>query len=344
MRKLLLSFALAACAIGAEAQTEQLAITISNGWASHFGVSADAPGVTVNFSDQWGEYKLVSVDSTSIRSEYKGFKIVCDEAADVQIKIEAPTKENQYDSQCFPITAGEAVTGNFDEKVLKRGTGSISIQATEKGASVTVSSFSLIKADGTEELITSFVGISWGCSVLDIRTSGSVVFTKQYGQLDIVTKEGANCTFDPTTDGDFSYTYKIEFESPVSIALNAELDDTNNSGFAYNDIPVNAQSVEFVVNKTTAVKGEKKEPTAVGYIYVKAKAESGYPATVHVKSVTRTKSKFTALRPVTTDSEVVATDYFTLSGSKFSTPQKGINIVRRTLSDGTVQTDKVVIK
>ena len=55
-------------------------------------------------------------------------------------------------------------------------------------------------------------------------------------------------------------------------------------------------------------------------------------------------STASSLRPVTTDAEVVATDYYTLSGSKFNTPQKGINIVRRTLSDGTVQTDKVVIK
>lgn len=286
----------------------------------------------------------MSIGSTAIRSEYKGFKIVCSEASDVQIKIEAPTEENKYDCQCFPIKAGEAVSGVFDEKVLTYGTGSISIQATKAGASVTVSSFSLIKTDGTEEPVTSFAGKSWGCSVPDIRTSGSVVFTKQYGALDIVTKEGANCTFDPTTDGDFSYTYKIEFESPVSIGLNAELDDKGNNGFAYNDIPVETQSFEFVVNKETAVKGEKKEPTAVGYIYVKAKAESGYPATVHVKSVMRTKSKFTALRPVKTDADVVSTDYYTLSGSKFSTPQKGINIVRRTLSDGTVQTDKVVIK
>lgn len=65
-------------------------------------------------------------------------------------------------------------------------------------------------------------------------------------------------------------------------------------------------------------------------------------AFISVKSVTLSNS--TALRPITTNAEVVNTTYYNLAGVKASTPQNGLNIVVRTLSDGTKVTEKLLVK
>lgn len=44
------------------------------------------------------------------------------------------------------------------------------------------------------------------------------------------------------------------------------------------------------------------------------------------------------------DYEVVSTEYYTISGAKVDEPQKGVNIVKETLSNGTVVTSKVIVK
>ncbi len=62
-----------------------------------------------------------------------------------------------------------------------------------------------------------------------------------------------------------------------------------------------------------------------------------------VKSVTISPST-TALRPITSDAEVVNTTYYDLAGVKATTPQKGLNIVVRTLSDGSKVTEKLLVK
>lgn len=67
-------------------------------------------------------------------------------------------------------------------------------------------------------------------------------------------------------------------------------------------------------------------------------------------TVARVKIEFftkgtSALRPITApDAEVVSTTYYNLAGAKLSQPQRGLNIVVRTLSNGSTLTDKVVVK
>lgn len=52
-----------------------------------------------------------------------------------------------------------------------------------------------------------------------------------------------------------------------------------------------------------------------------------------------------ALRPITApDAEVVSTTYYNLAGAKLSQPRRGLNIVVRTLSNGSTLTEKVVVK
>ncbi len=44
------------------------------------------------------------------------------------------------------------------------------------------------------------------------------------------------------------------------------------------------------------------------------------------------------------DADVVSTEYFSPSGTKLNAPQRGLNIVRQKMSDGTVRTRKTIVK
>lgn len=66
-------------------------------------------------------------------------------------------------------------------------------------------------------------------------------------------------------------------------------------------------------------------------------------ATVKVKEFYLVK-KSTALKPVINNAELVNTEYFSLTGTKSKVAQKGFNIIRRTFSDGSVVTEKALIK
>ena len=54
----------------------------------------------------------------------------------------------------------------------------------------------------------------------------------------------------------------------------------------------------------------------------------------------------TAINKVSNDSQAaaVSTAYFTVNGARVAAPQKGINIVKKTLSDGTVKVQKILVK
>lgn len=62
------------------------------------------------------------------------------------------------------------------------------------------------------------------------------------------------------------------------------------------------------------------------------------------KSCTIAEVATTALRPVGAGSEVVKTEYYNLAGVRSAEPTKGVNVVVRTMSDGTTQVDKQLVK
>lgn len=66
--------------------------------------------------------------------------------------------------------------------------------------------------------------------------------------------------------------------------------------------------------------------------------------TVTRKSVTIAEVATTAMRPVATGAEVVKTEYYNLAGVRSAEPSKGMNVVVRTMSDGTTQVDKQLVK
>ena len=52
----------------------------------------------------------------------------------------------------------------------------------------------------------------------------------------------------------------------------------------------------------------------------------------------------TTIRHPSVNAELIATEYFSLNGQKLAAPQHGINIIRKTYSDGKTETQKVIIK
>lgn len=68
--------------------------------------------------------------------------------------------------------------------------------------------------------------------------------------------------------------------------------------------------------------------------------------TTHPISVSSAYLKYatTALAPIASASEVVKTEYYNLAGVRSAAPSKGMNVVVRTMSDGTTQVDKQLVK
>ena len=65
-------------------------------------------------------------------------------------------------------------------------------------------------------------------------------------------------------------------------------------------------------------------------------------ASINVYGIKVTYTTSTAITSTTSDSEILSTEYYTLSGAKVTEPVKGITIVKEQLSDGTVRTSKIV--
>ena len=53
---------------------------------------------------------------------------------------------------------------------------------------------------------------------------------------------------------------------------------------------------------------------------------------------------YNAIEAVNTDANVVKTEIFSLSGKRLNKIQKGVNIVKETMADGTQKTHKIISK
>lgn len=51
---------------------------------------------------------------------------------------------------------------------------------------------------------------------------------------------------------------------------------------------------------------------------------------------------YNAIEAVNTDANVVKTEIFSLSGKRLNNIQKGVNIVKETMADGTQKTHKII--
>lgn len=291
MNKSLLLLAASLVAGGASAQTvENLKVVVENSW----NVSPVASAAAISFTSGYGEFKLIS--STISKADYKGFKVefsdlVNAEGGDgIHLKIGKVNNDADgndkgvYQYPSFSTATDGVLEGTFADDLVDE-IEVFNVQCNKAGESINIKKFTLIKADGTEEVRTSLGGVVWGCSA-DQDVNG-LTFTGQYGSALIKTADGKSVVYDPEVDKNVVYTYTIELEQPAPGKVTIELDalnGTSDSGFAWNNLEKGSSSITFEVSAEKCAK-------AVSNIYIKGGDDdkSLYPFTITFKSVTRTK-------------------------------------------------------
>lgn len=183
------------------------------------------------------------------------------------------------------------------------------LMAVSKGNTITLNSVTI---DDVQTTYAEKYNI--GFYNMDLTVKGSTWASKYLG--------GANAL------GDRDAVITLELGSAVAEgAFKLTVTYTDGTGEKYWDITGTGGSFEVGANiKEARIMANNQDDGAF----------------ISVKSVTLSNS--TALRPITTNAEVVNTTYYNLAGVKASTPQNGLNIVVRTLSDGTKVTEKLLVK
>lgn len=325
MRKFLLSFALAACALGAEAQNT---VEVSSLFSPSKAAFSDEACTSFSLDKAWdckgtysnwgnpqdlSRFAKVSAELTN-KNDAKVY---------VQLVVEAKADDdsNVSDKGGIEIEAGETAT--LDVKLSNTHEGKVTQLYFQTDAPATI-------AIGKYYLTESSV---WKLAKTLDMTESNWIEAKDFEDLPDDTR--VVFTFNATG-----------FSSEVNNWGVGEIADSKaqlKNGFC-NVTREGANTAELTVADLKAILADAEDKGGLCWNTWSANKKDEVSCTISRVKIEFFTKVSTSLRPVTTDAEVVATDYFTLSGSKFSTPQKGINIVRRTLSDGTVQTDKVVIK
>lgn len=344
MKRLLLISALALLAHGALAQeaTETLKFALNDSYNCDVLTGIGTP---ISFTRGYAEYYIQKDQDVA---SVKVVKVTCSRAKDVKLKVEVTVNGSTTTVQEKAIEAGK--TQNISLADYTSGTYTIIIQestggegtddGTGKPASgyVTVDDVTIKDTSGTENLITTFVGSKWGGNAIGGQKKGSITYSGRYGHVDIVDADGNALTYDPANAE--AWTINIEFTSTVTGDLYWEF----KKGSADNDFY--GQKHVLPGDKTATMTLSPSDVTGtLSTLYLKAEkvADDKYPFTVTIKSITLTRTP-TALRPVTTQATLLSTEYFSLTGARSSAPRPGVNIVRRTFSDGTILTEKTFIR
>lgn len=347
MKKLLLTSALAlllAPPPGATAQetTEALQFALNDSYNCDVLTGIGTP---ISFTRGYAEYYLAKdMDVTNV----KVLKVTCSRAKDVSLKV--TVTDNGFASTASEIAIEANKTNNIQLTDYTSGTYTVSIKestggtgtddGTGKPASgyVTVDDLTVKDTFGDENVITTFVGSNWGGTAIGGQKKGSITYSGRYGHVDFVDSKGDALTYNPATDG--NWTLDVEFASAVTGDLYWEF----KKGTASKDFYGQKHILPGDKTATMTIAPQDVDGT-LSSLYLKAEKvdESKYPFTITIKSIKLTKSP-AALRPVTTQADLLSTEYYTLTGVRSSTPHPGLNIVRRTYSDGFVVTEKTLIR
>lgn len=330
MKKLLLFSALTLFSIGAAAQsttTENLKFALNNSW--NCDVSAGI-GTKIGYVQGWAQYILAKdVDITKV----KKIKLNCSEATNVSLHITGSMKFDQK------IVAGEDLIVNVADS-----TGKVTVEIQENtgkasGSNVaTASGISVVSGlYFDDELSPIFVGSNWGGNVVQGQKSGSINYKGKWGGVDLVDVNDTPLTFDPSKNE--SWEIEITFAEAIDGDLLWEFAAGTATAAFYGKDHILPGDKSAKLN----ISPEDVDGTLSG-LTLKAQEKDNFTAfTVTVRSITLKKTT-TALRPVYTQADLVSTDYFSVVGVRSATPHRGINIVRRTYSDGSVVTEKTLIR
>lgn len=330
MKKIFTLAIAALAALGVNAQTVETMDLGFDTYPWNYSV-VQGTDLLLTFNSQWGEIGLIGSSNAINPADYKGYKIEYEAfpetASATDGYIHANIADKQYNDFATDATVMEQ-DFNDDVKALASIT-KFNIQSKTANTKIHIKSFTLVKADGTEEAVTKAAAGGWGYASPVPTAYADVTYTGQYGGIQIVNADGTAPVYSHETDKDKTYNYTIELNEPLAAPITVELDDAT-AGFAYFNFEAGAKKLEFTVSDATAVQTAEDgttTPKDVAKIFLKSMSESGYPFTVSVKGITRTLSGTAGIENINSNAKVDANaPMYNLAGQRVNKSYKGVVI------------------
>ncbi len=304
---LLLCFSAAAAIAGTETRTYGLDVSAT------WGMSATLTGkIGVTFSSNYAQLeltdKITPTDSIDV-TEYTGYKIVCSEVNNVQLKV---TYEDMMD-----VANGDeyiALSTGTNEHSFLTGHGKVTMLALQdNGSGGTTSSSCIIDAaylikaateeggETTEEAMvyyTSDTTYNYTFGASYVAYSPEITYSQQYGENYIVNADGTPFTFTSSDEDTYTFTITLAEAADIDLMLESRyMDDSNteqNLSYNFPGISAGSTSCTFTVNASSVTEHD------IAYIKIKSSTSStttsgeegsettvnNYPATVKFASIT----------------------------------------------------------
>ena len=195
----------------------------------------------------------------------------------------------------------------------------------------------------------TYNGVTWDNKAMIQGSSNGMYYAflpAKSGVLDVAVKMGSG-----------KKTFVLEVKDEVFTGIPATVGDLAalTGGFATGDLLVSVSNLPLVFDTHNQTTGTWDNSTAIqstgGNVYM----VMSFPVTAgktYAVGCTGSKFMLRGLSFTTTTSAnnipaskatVVSTEYYNIAGAKLSKPCKGINIAKKTMSDGSVVTSKIVI-
>lgn len=333
MKKLLLFFALA---LGIGSVSAQNTKNVTELFTNDYGWGYTVNGSTITFDGDWKAYGFANwsggIDVSkyaSLTAELKNVKgitdalVVVEYVEDQSVKDEDRKKKSTESSKVAVGADGTVKIFFALDKSITWPAQAIMIKGANAG------SFEIDKLYLTESAEWNLV------KTLDMSSGSSWINASEFSSY--------------TDDTKVVFTYNVTPAGSHVIAdcknwgVSKVYGGTKEEGFNVQNEGANTAELTVADLKEMLEATEKKD----GIIWVAwdASNDDDVLATVSKVKIEFFTKGTSALRPITApDAEVVSTTYYNLAGAKLSQPQRGLNIVVRTLSNGSTLTDKVVVK
>lgn len=362
----------------ARPESETQAITFSvnsqNSWAASWSMGTHSG---INFEDVNGHINLYTISDPSA---VKSVKITLSELSDPEGGVRLVLQDDDYgNSDPFILIqeTGKECELTIPDDWQSKSQLTVDLQRanteTDVTVSATVSRLIIEYTDGTTEKVTKFTKGTWGYGTVP-STSGTITMKgDDWAGITITDADGNDIVWDPVEDAEVTYTIYVYFKSLGGEML-FEYDHGVPAGTDYvnteNDrVQPGATYAKLVINKDCVTKNGVTIGEGAGLsldrLYLKNWGNSGgddYDVVINGGTLTKTKYTDptpepdpvpdpdedpipdpTSLRPAQAPT-VLSTDYISLVGIRSATPHRGLNIIRQTLSDGSVRVSKAILK
>ena len=311
-------------------------LPLEGGWgASRYIHEPVAPPVTVSIPGNWGDVKLADFSFSS--AEYPMYKLVLDKPMEqdgiVQIMVRNAAEAEEYGGHYYPVNAGQTeIEGEFELDQFKDGDIVITEFALQNmtGAAVKVDIKDVILyGEYGQEVHPNLKATGWNPATF-IAKEGPFGFSFPYaslgnwsGTVDEGTRHRITVYATDTIPADFQFT--------ITERISAEETATR-----YVAIEPEPGSRAFSIDLD-------KDYTSVSILYCGQAGTAWFGIDKVMREVISDGGTGIADNMAAGD-EVVERKYYSLSGALLDRPERGVNIVKETLPDGTTRTRKVITR